>query len=221
MLHVRPTGSVWLAAGCGVLGVAMIQSPHFDADAGATGAIVLSLMAALTSGVAMLGLHRIKGVHPWAIVAHYSGVATVVVLATWIVGGVPSLEPLRNGVTLLLLLGVGVAALVGQLFFTLAFTTGDPARLSVVGLLQVLFALGLDVLFFGPTLHGMTLAGIAMVMAPTAWMMAGKAARSSRPAEAEEAPLPPDEDPGMPVDLADLKKLPRSVPDRSLSSRTP
>src|SRR5690242_16955601 len=108
LLRIRPSLSVWLAAGCGVFGVALIQSPHFRADAGATQAVLLSLAAALTSAVAMLGLHRLKALHPWAIVTHYSGVATVFVLASWLVGGAPELAPLKDKTTLLLLLGVGV-----------------------------------------------------------------------------------------------------------------
>src|SRR5207302_1880886 len=83
LLRVRPSLSVWVAAGCGVLGVAMIQSPHFEAGPQATLAVALSLTAALTSAVAMLGLHRLKDVHPWAIVAHYSGVATGLAPTAW------------------------------------------------------------------------------------------------------------------------------------------
>jgi drug/metabolite transporter (DMT)-like permease len=184
LLRVRPTASVWLAAGCGVLGVALIQSPHFEADPSATLAVALSLTAALTSAVAMLGLHRLKGLHPWAIVAHYSGVATLFVLSSWGVGGPPAL-PAPDARTVLLLLGVGVAATLGQVCVTLAFTSGPPARVSVVGLMQIVFALGLDFCFEGPNLHPLSLAGIALVLAPTAWMMAGKAAR-----EPEEDSVP-------------------------------
>jgi drug/metabolite transporter (DMT)-like permease len=174
LLHVRPGPSVWLAAGCGVLGVSLIQSPQFEAGPEATLAVALSLTAALTSAVAMLGLHRLKGVHAWAIVAHYSGVATAFVLLSWGVGEPPRL-PAPDVQTLLLLLGVGVAATLGQVFITLAFTSGDPARVSVVGLMQIVFALGLDFVFAGPVLQPVALAGIALVLAPTAWMMAGKA----------------------------------------------
>jgi drug/metabolite transporter (DMT)-like permease len=177
LLRLRPSLSVWLAAGCGVAGVALIQSPHFEAGAGGTLAVMLSLAAALTSAVAMLGLHRLKGVHPWAIVVHYSGVATLFVLASWAVGGAPSLAPLADGRTLLLLLGVGVAATLGQVCVTCAFTSGDPSRVSVVGLTQIVFALGLDVLLHGPNVAPLTLAGIGLVLAPTAWMMASRAAR--------------------------------------------
>jgi drug/metabolite transporter (DMT)-like permease len=175
LLGARPAASVWLAAACSVLGVALIQSPHVSVNGNAAWSVALSLTAAVTSAVAMLGLHRLQGLHPWAVVVHYSGVATVFVLATWAVGGAPQLAPLGDGGTLFLLLGVGVAATLGQFCVTQAFTAGQPVRVSVVGLTQVLFALGLDLMFEGPHFRPATLVGIAMVLLPTAWVMAGKA----------------------------------------------
>ncbi len=175
LLRIKPSLSVWLAAGCGVLGVALIQSPHFQTDIKAIHAVFLSLAAALTSAVAMLGLHRLKGVHPWAVVAHYSGVATLFVLASWMIGGVPDLTALADRKTLILLLGVGLAATLGQVCVTRAFTSGQPARVSVAGLTQIVFALGLDLLFQGPSVQPLALCGIGLVLAPTAWMMAGRA----------------------------------------------
>ncbi len=174
LLRVRPTLSVWIASICGVCGVMLIQAPHFDAGAKATSAVALSLTAALTSSVAMLGLHRLKGLHPWAVVVHYSGTATLVVLASWAIGGAPNLGGLADKRTLLLLVAVGIAATLGQLCVTRAFTSGSPMRISVVGLMQVVFALGLDVLFLGPKVQLVTLAGIGLVLAPTGWMMMDK-----------------------------------------------
>jgi drug/metabolite transporter (DMT)-like permease len=171
LLQVRPSRAVWLAAACGVLGVALIQSPHLHADLRASAAVMLSLTAALTSAIAMLGLHRLKTVHPWAIVAHYSGVATLFVLGTWMLGSPPDLSPLTDTTTLSVLLAVGVAATLGQVCVTRAFTSGQPARVSVVGLMQIVFALGLDLLFEAPSVQPTALAGIGLVLAPTAWMM--------------------------------------------------
>jgi len=211
LLRMRPTLSVWLAAGCGVAGVALIQSPHFEANGPATFALALSLIAALTSAVAMLGLHRLKGVHPWAIVAHYSGVATLFVLVAWLIGGVPDLTGLTEAKTLLLLLGVGVTATLGQVCFALAFTSGQPERVSVVGLMQIVFALGLDVLFFGPTFAPLTLAGIALVLAPTAWMTAGRpgqAGASAKPASV--APVVEESDMPLP-DSSISPRIPRQI----------
>ena len=180
LLRIRPTLSVWVASLCGVCGVALIQAPHFDAGAKATSAVVLSLTAALTSAVAMLGLHRLKGLHPWAVVVHYSGTATLFVLASWTIGRPPELDVLTDKKTLVLLLAVGIAATLGQLCVTRAFTSGQPMRISVVGLMQVVFALGLDVLFVGPNLQLLTLAGIGLVLAPTAWMMMDKSYQTSQ-----------------------------------------
>ena len=172
LLGVAPTLPVWLAAGCGVLGVALLQSPHFETNANATLAVGLSLTAALTSSIAMLGLNRLKGVHPWAIVTHYSGVATVFVLGSWAFTNPPDLSAVGNTSTILLLLGVGGAATLGQLCVTQAFTSGQPAQVSVVSLMQIVFALGLDLMFDVPDIQPIMLAGIAMILLPTAWMMA-------------------------------------------------
>jgi len=178
LLGVRPSASVWLAAGCGVIGVALIQAPHQNGEPQVTPAAALALSAALTSAIAMLGLHRLKGLNSWAIVTHYSGVATLFVLGSWAVAGMPELAPLCETKTLLLLLGVGATATLGQLCVTRAFTAGPPAQVAVVGLMQIVFALGLDLLFHGPFLPLESLLGIALVLAPTAWVMAGNARRS-------------------------------------------
>lgn len=200
LLRIRPTLSVWLAAACGVLGVLLIQSPHLKGDFHATSAVVLSLVAALTSAVAMLGLHRLKGVHPWAIVTHYSGVATLFVLGTWVYGGVPDLSVLRDTRTMWLLLGVGATATLGQVCVTKAFTSTEPARVAVVGLTQIVFALGLDVLFSAPDLHPATLAGIAFVLAPTAWMMVERAGRQTPTTDTPTpVPIPADSRESQPI----------------------
>ncbi|HEY7328340.1 MAG TPA: DMT family transporter [Gemmataceae bacterium] len=191
LLRIRPTLSVWVAAVCGVCGVALIQAPHFNADIKATSAVALSLTAALTSAVAMLGLHRLKGLDPWAVVVHYSGVSTLFVLTSWAIGGPPDLGGLAEKKTLLLLLAVGMAATLGQLCVTRAFTSGQPMRISVVGLMQVVFALGLDLLFEGPNVQLITLAGIGLVLAPTAWMMIDRSHQTSQAADRARLATPP------------------------------
>jgi drug/metabolite transporter (DMT)-like permease len=139
------------------------------------GAVVSALVASLSTAVAMLGLHRLRHIHPWAIVAHFSGVATVFCLASLFVPD-PGLapRPAPHAAALPLLFGVGVTATVGQLFLTKAFAAGPPAKVSVVGLTQVVFAVGLDVWLWGHTFTAPALVGIGLVLAPTAWLMAGR-----------------------------------------------
>ena len=149
--------------------------------AGTRIAVPLALTAAFTSAVAMLGLHRLEGLDPWAIVVHFSGVATLFVLGALLVGPNPPLEQLQDRNLLLLLLGVGATATVGQLCLTHAFTSGEPARVSVVGLTQIVFAMLLDVLLLGNLPGGLTLAGMFLVVAPTAWLMAYPAWKQRTP----------------------------------------
>jgi drug/metabolite transporter (DMT)-like permease len=71
-----------------------------------------------------------------------------------------------------MLLGVGVTATVGQLFLTKAFASGPPAKVSVVGLTQIVFAMLLERLLWDHTFRPASLLGTILVMAPTAWLMA-------------------------------------------------
>src|SRR5262249_721707 len=133
------------------------------------------LVAAFCSAVAMLGLHRLEGLDPWAIVVHFSLVATAFTVVACLVGPPPAVSHL--GVRPVgLLLGVGASATVGEWLLTRAFTRSPPARVSIVALTQVVFACGLDLAFGGPGPNAATLAGIGLIMAPTAWVMAGRAA---------------------------------------------
>jgi drug/metabolite transporter (DMT)-like permease len=173
VLGERPTAAVWLAALTGVAGVVLIQAQVRQAEGPLDPvALALALVASFSTAVAMLGLHRLHDLDPRAIVAHFSGVAALFCLASFFVGPAPAVGHLADARTLGLLLAVGGTATVGQLFLTKAFAAGPPAKVSVVGLTQVVFALGLYLLLERPAFHPATLVGIALVMAPTAWVMA-------------------------------------------------
>jgi S-adenosylmethionine uptake transporter len=105
-------------------------------------------------------------------VVHFSAVATVVSFGALFVGehSHPFAEILQ-GPTLLQLFSTGVAATVGQLLLTKAYAEGVPSKVAVVGLCQIVFSLGLDVLIFDHAVNGLTLLGMALVVGPTAWVM--------------------------------------------------
>ncbi len=173
VLGERPSAAVWLAALTGVAGVALIQAQVRQAEGALDPvAVALALVASVSTAVAMLGLHRLQDLDPRSIVAHFSGVAALFCLASLFVGPAPAVRHLPEARTLGLLLAVGATATAGQLFLTKAFAAGPPAKVSVVGLTQVVFALGLYLLLERPEFHPATLVGIALVMAPTAWVMA-------------------------------------------------
>jgi drug/metabolite transporter (DMT)-like permease len=173
LLRERPSGRVWLSVACGLVGVVLIQQPHLAEGNYVT---LLALVSSFFTAVAMLGLHRLQGIDPRAIVVHFSAVALLFVAASFVVFERHApLTAALQGTTPLRLLGVGAAATLGQLFLTRAFAAGPPTRVSVVALTQVVFAMCLEVLLFGRSYSPATLLGIGLVLAPTAWLLASLA----------------------------------------------
>jgi drug/metabolite transporter (DMT)-like permease len=179
LLGERPGLSVWLSAVSGVAGVALIQLQHMQLTGGDATALV-ALAASFFTAIAMMGLNRLKGIDARAIVVHFSAVAVLFCVAAYFVlphdeqpGAEPSLGP-----TLLLLLGVGVTATVGQLFLTRAFAAGTASKVAVIGLTQVVFALLIDPRVWRGQIDLRTAAGIVLVIAPTAWLLLSARRRS-------------------------------------------
>jgi drug/metabolite transporter (DMT)-like permease len=170
LLGEPPALGVWLAVGAGMAGVVLVQQPHLAA--GDLAITWLALGSSVCTAVAMIGLHRLQGVDARAIVVHFSGVALVFCVACFFLFDreTAAADVLRPR-TFVLLLGVGVAATVGQLFLTKAFAAGSPAKVSVVGLSQIPLTLVLDVVLFDHGVNALTLLGMALVLTPTAWLL--------------------------------------------------
>ena len=177
VLRRSPTRGEALGVACGLAGVVLIERPHLEGDRLAA---LVALLSSMSSAVAMLGLHRLRHIDARAVVAHFAGVATVI-SATWLIlrGDLLSAR-LFEGSTLWLLLGVGVSGTLGQILLTKAYAAGAPAKVAVVGLTQVVFAMGFDVALWNRSLTPAALAGFALVLAPTTWLSI-RAARKLTP----------------------------------------
>ncbi|MGH7173411.1 MAG: EamA family transporter, partial [Gemmataceae bacterium] len=162
---------------CSIAGVVLMETTggldEAEASAFPRGlAIGSTLFAAFATAVAMLGLHRLRHLHPWAIVAHFSGVALLFSVAAYGLGSHPVLPANETPTkTLLLLLAVGGTATVGQLFLTKAFVSGPPTKIAVVNLTQIVFAVLFDVAVASRRVNVLMLTGMVLVVAPTAWLM--------------------------------------------------
>jgi drug/metabolite transporter (DMT)-like permease len=178
-LRQRPTAADLLSLAAGTAGVVLIQQPHFASD-GRLAALV-ALTSSFATAVAMLGLHRLKDVDPRAVVTHFAGVASAVALAWFCLrGGMSAASGRWDATTWLMLAGVGATGTVGQVFLTKAYAAGPPARVAVIGLSQVAFALGFDVLLWSRTLSPATVLGFGLVLAPTAWLLGRSTRRRAR-----------------------------------------
>ncbi len=167
----------------GLVGVVLVEQPHIEA--GKSG-VYAALAAALLTAVAMLGLHRLRDIDPRAVVVHFSLVATVFCGAAFLF--IPRLQPvervLEAGV-LFRLLAIGVSATVGQVFLTLAFGRGAPAKVSVVGLTQIVFVMAMCAWAFDRSVNAVALVGTALVIAPTAWLLTRPKATSEAKSHGE------------------------------------
>lgn len=163
----------WTDLACilsGVVGVGLIQSPYLSGKGNF--ASVIALAGTFATAVAMLGLHRLKSVDPRSVVAHFSGFASVTLSLCLLARGELTAPSEFDRRTIPLLLGVGMSGTVGQVLLTKAFASGAPARIAVLGLTQVLFAMIFDLIFEGRRLGPVSLAGFLLVLVPTAWITA-------------------------------------------------
>jgi drug/metabolite transporter (DMT)-like permease len=171
MLRESPPTEVWFAMAVGILGVVVMQQPFGEGMGGAMGvAVPAAVLSSFTSAVAMIGLHRLKELDPRAIVVHFSAVSLAFCLVAWFV--FPQETRLQiSWATAGLLVAMGAFATIGQLLLTKAFAAGPPASVSVVGLSQVGFAMLLELGILHRRFDGLTLVGIGLVIAPTAWTL--------------------------------------------------
>ena len=186
--HV-PSSDTWIAAAIGVVGVCLLSASaaagntNAAASAGGWSAVIAigaSLISAFTSAVALIGLHRLKEIDSRAIVTHFSLVSLLACVAALFVFADEMPPPHVTAGPMTALVGVGLFATAGQLFLTKAFSTGIPARVSVVGLSQVGFAMLLEMIFHGRTFTPLTLVGMVLIIAPTAWVLGRGQAESTQ-----------------------------------------
>jgi drug/metabolite transporter (DMT)-like permease len=181
----RPTPAVAAAVLCGVLGVAVTQKADFS---GFELAHFAAVFASVFTAVAMMGLNRLKGVPSLAVVVHFSAVSLAVCSAAFVLfprttGNARLAEP----AVLFDLLMVGATATVGQVFLTKAFKGGAATKVSVVGLSQVVMVMAWEWAVNGRAFDGWQLVGTALVLGPTAYLMARE---RKKPAEKK-----PDDEP--------------------------
>jgi drug/metabolite transporter (DMT)-like permease len=178
LLGETPGVEVWIAVVMGLAGVALIQQPHLAAG---NPAMIYAVVSSFTSAIALLGLHQLRDLDVRAIVVHFSAVSLAFCLVAWFVfphDASPHLE--LGAAAWTMFFGMGVAATAGQICLTKAFALGDPAKVSIVGLTQVGFGMLFDAAIWGRSFSLLTLAGIALIVAPTAWLLLR---RGSEPSE--------------------------------------
>src|ERR1051325_4338119 len=168
LLGYRPTAQIWVAIAAAIAGVVLIQRPYL---AGGNLAGLAALAHALCWPIGVIGLNRLSRAAPRAVVVHFAAVSTFVSLAFFLLSGADSSYGILGNKALLLLLGsVGLTGLIGQFEITRAFALGHPSKVAIIGLTQIVFACLFDVVFWKHHFDFVTILGILLVIAPTAWL---------------------------------------------------
>ncbi len=177
--RTTPSRDTWLALAASTCGMLLVYAAATDRSSDLSShphylpqwAIPIAAVASFFSGIALIGLHKVKSVDPRAVVVHFSAVSTGLCLISWIFLPSQSMQSPTDQTSLVRLIGVGVTAMLGQLFLTKAFAAGRPARISVVGLSQVAVAASYKWIAEGRVPSPIGFLGMLMVIAATVWVM--------------------------------------------------
>lgn len=174
-LGERAGAGVWAAIAVGFAGVVVMERPQLDAG---PLPVAAALLGAFCAAVAMLGLRRMRGVDPVAIVAHFAGFGTLAVLLVSLPQAGAIVASLRGGwATALLLAGVGASGTLAQLLLTRAYALAPAARNAPVSFAEIGVGAIVDRALFHRVFTAPALFGMALVLLPAAWLLV-----SARPA---------------------------------------
>lgn len=174
LLREMPPLATWIGVFCAVAGILLMHPPNWHEFTLEDWPALIAVFASFSTAFAMIGLNRLKHLDNRAVVVHFSFTALVFSCGSYFLFDRP--EPPRSPTlwAIVMLLGTGVTATVGQMFLTKAFTAGRAANVAIVNIAQIPMTLALQMLFFDYRLTPNKLLGMTLVAAPTAWFLLKK-----------------------------------------------
>lgn len=173
VLGHRPDLKIIVAIVLGMAGVFLVAQPNFAAGRELPTAAAVS--SSFFTAVAMISLHQLKAIDLRVVVAHFAGLATLLTGTLALLHPVSVPGPAAPVATsVLLLAAVGLSGTLGQFALTRAYAIGRPSHVAVVALSVIVFGTLYDVLLWDRAFQPTTLAGMALVAAPTAWILASR-----------------------------------------------
>jgi drug/metabolite transporter (DMT)-like permease len=173
-------------SGAGLLGVLLIARPAFlfggdmRLDPFAT---LVGMAGALLSAAAYVSVRKLgRTEHPMIIVFYF----TVVTVPASLPGMLASGVVMPTATELPLLAGVGVTAVLGQLYLTRGLQLEPAGRATAIGYVQILFAATWGMLFFGEFPDALSLVGASMVLVSVVVLARRRGRPEARLARAEE-----------------------------------
>lgn len=181
VLKQRPRPWLVVAVVLGFVGVVLLLQPTFGV--GQTVAGLLGLASGLCASVAYLTTTQLGrlGEPGWRIVLYFTAVSTLGAGIFALVGGFHSID--REG--LLVLLGLGVSATLGQLAMTRAYRDGDTLTVGSLAYSTVVFTTLLSILVWQEVVSATSWLAIALIVA--SGVLATRVTAQATPAAAPPA----------------------------------
>ena len=158
----RTPRAVWGYAALALCGVYLMHRPTFDS---ASFPMLIALAASIFIACAKVTLSRCGALPTPAVVLHFTGAASLVMLVVTLLNPGPIV--LAGGTIppnlWLGLIALGITGTIGQVLLTIALRRGHPTIVSLVGLSQIPMAATIDFLYWGRTLDLWHVAGIALI----------------------------------------------------------
>lgn len=180
--RIAPGWKICLAILCCMAGIVIVHQPRFMmGNAREIAAVFAAASTAVFMAVAFMNLNTLKNTPSLAIVMHFSfwGTLLLLVLCLGTCGLTRAALPDRFYPDGLLLVGVGLAGAVGQVALTKAYKQGVASKISIVGLSQVVFAAGLEMILWHRVYSPVEALGFLMILGPVAVVIAKSAGRGS------------------------------------------
>lgn len=182
-LHERVTGLLWVALGIGFAGVILILEPDPSRHwAGVSPVALIGLMGGVLAAVAKVTVRRLSRTEPTGRIVFYFA----------LIGGSISALPLfwdwqtPTPVALLWLLGIGIAATLGQLALTRGLSLAPASRMGAFGYFSVVFGAAYGWLFWGEPMTLTLVLGTLLIA--SGGLLASRSRRTSGPQLAARAP---------------------------------
>ena len=183
-LGERVTPMLALALGIGFAGVAVILDPSYDTGGlGVSPVALIGLLGGVLAALAKVTVRRLSRSEPPTRIVFYfaliaAGISAVPLAWSWQTPSLPAVVGL---------LGIAVAATLGQLALTRGLALAPASRMGVFGYSAVVFGAGFGWLLWDEPLRWSTIAGTLLIAA--AGLLAARAAhRPGRPMVAPARP---------------------------------
>ena len=156
---------IWISMVIGLIGVGLIEKPHFEER---NFAVFAALFASLLGGVVMICLRKLRDLDPRTIVTQFCGTATfIALLYILLFGNVEELKKIISIKVFLIIVGIGIFGTLGQLTMTKAFALGKASTVSTAGLLKVGFSAFFDVVIWNYVFKLSTILGMTLILGST------------------------------------------------------